>query len=143
MKKSFTILSLTLLLTLVQSNSANALVQLPDAKCNKKCQEEKKANKSTCALYTDASQKFGRSTYEGTSASRQFDKDEITNISATLRSKVSTKTRDDLEVYVNEYAYWLNFYATNVLPENTMNKLTALREIVIRSKRINPICYTK
>ncbi len=118
-------------------------MQLPDAKCNKKCREEKKANKTTCKVYDVASKNFVRSVKEGTSASRQFDKNEISNISATLRSRVSNKTRDDLEVYVNEYAYWMNFYATNLLPENPNNKVTALGEILKRMPRIDSICQTK
>lgn len=118
-------------------------MQLPDAKCNKKCQEEKKANKATCKHYTVATINFGRSTREATSATRQFTKDEISNISAILTSKVSPKTRDDLEVYVKEYAYWVNFYGTNVLPENANNKITALREILNRMPRIDTICQTK
>ena len=142
MKKSFTILSLTLLLTLFQSNSVIALTEVATAKCNKKCQEEKKANKATCKQYTAASKNFVRSV-GGTSATRQFDKDEILNISATLISKVSSKTRDDLEVYVKEYAYWVNFYGTNVLPENATNKINALREILNRMPRIDTICQSQ
>ena len=142
MKRLFTVLLLTFLLTLIPSHFANAFSELSEAKCNKKCQEEKKANKSTCKQYTVASKNFVRSV-GGTSATRQFDKDEILNISATLISKVSPKTRDDLEVYVKEFAYWVNFYGTNVLPENATNKINALREILNRMPRIDTICQTQ
>ena len=142
MKKSFTIFSLILLLSILQSNSANALVKLPDAKCNKKCQEEKKANKATCSLYNSSTQKYSSSVQDRSAnrITRQFHRDNVTNISQTIINKTSSKTRDDLEVYVKDYAYWLNFYAINVSPENLSNQANALKEITSRSKQIVSIC---
>jgi hypothetical protein len=142
MKKLFTIFSLTVLLTLVQSNSANALTEVATAKCNKKCQEEKKANKATCNLYNKTTKNYSAFVQDRNSnrITRQFHRDNVLNLSETLSNKINSKTRDDLEVYVREYGYWMNFYAINVLPENLSNQSNALKEMTARSKRIVEIC---
>jgi hypothetical protein len=142
MKKLFTIFSLTLLLTLVQSNSVIALTELPTAKCNKKCQEEKKANKSTCALFLTTNSKFVKAVEDRSAnrITREFYKNEILNISTLINTKTSSKTRDDLEVYMKEYAYWLTFLAMNVLPENITNQRNASVELSTRWTRIRDIC---
>ena len=101
-----------------------------------------KANKATCALYNSSTQKYSSSVQDRSAnrITRQFHRDNVTNISQTIINKTSSKTRDDLEVYVKDYAYWLNFYAVNVSPENLSNQANALKEITSRSKQIVSIC---
>jgi hypothetical protein len=142
MKKLFSVLSLAFLLTINPSHSASAFSELPEAKCNKKCQEEKKANKKTCGIYNETTKKYSTFVQDRSSnrITRQFHRDNVINLAEKLSNNINSKTSDDLEVYVREYSYWMNFYATNVLPENLSNQSNALKEMTARSKRIVEIC---
>ena len=117
-------------------------MQLPDAKCNKKCQEEKKANKSTCALFLTTNSEYVKAVQDryANRITREFYKNEMLKISTLISTKTSSKTRDDLEVYMKEYAYWLTFFAMNVVPENISNQRNASVELDTRWKRIRDIC---
>jgi hypothetical protein len=144
MKRLFTVLSLTFLLSIIQSHSANALTELPTAKCNKKCQEEKKANKNACKIWLKTYYLFQdtQQAYFNNQITGKFAENEIFTKTQPLISEITNKTRPDLKVYLNELYYWYTFYGSSLSSKNYNYEKSSFKEIIQRWNQVYPICPT-